>query len=127
MLMVMMVVLFSPPEDLTGRLRVILCGGRRSSRGEAYILTQRAQEVQEVLFVADLSPMPGPFAELVPEVVVLLAAPHWHVVVMFLLASALDLFLAELALVVPCFLGIHAVLLANYTEVADDPVLDRSH
>ena len=83
--------------------------------------------------MADLSPMPGLplLRKVVPEVVVLLAAPHWHllaeVVVLFLLAaSALDLFLAELALVVPCSLGIHTVLLANYTEVADDPVLDRS-
>ena len=82
--------------------------------------------------MADLSPMPGllRLRKLVSEVVVLLAAPHWHllaeVVVLFLLASALDLFLAKLALVVPCSLGIHTVLLANYTEVADDPVLDRS-
>ena len=98
----------------------------------------------DVIFVAEwvvrvrLWLAPGPAAtagfgpagrqhwKLVPEVVVLLAAPHWHVVVIFLLASALDLFLAELALVVPCSLGIHTVLLANYTEVADDPVLDRS-
>ena len=83
--------------------------------------------------MADLSPMPGLplLRKVVPEGVVLLAAPHWHflaeVVVLFLLAaSALDLFLAELALVVPCSLGIHTVLLANYTEVADDRVLDRS-
>ena len=56
---------------------------------------------------------------------------HWKMLVVapevvVVLAAALDHFLAEWALVVPCPLGMHTVLLANYTEVADDRVLEGS-